>query len=127
MLEGQIASQPTQRIIQPIFESKGWMKLIGIVLIVQGAFTAISIIGLIIAWLPIWTGVLFLKSAKKAEEAYVVGTEADAIESLAKLKTIFIIYGVVTIVSIVFMVLYAVLFIALIAGGDFDLTTARLW
>lgn len=126
MLEGQIAMQPAQRIIQPIYASKGWMKLLGILLIVQGVLIALSIVGLLIAWLPIWIGVLLMKSAKKAEEAYVDGAEADAIESLARLKTIFTIYGVVTIVGIGFMILYIVLIVVLVASGEFDLTSARL-
>jgi hypothetical protein len=126
MLEGQIAMQPAQRIIQPIYASKGWMKLLGILLIVQGVLIALSIVGLLIAWLPIWIGVLLMKSAKKAEEAYVDGAEADAIESLARLKTIFTIYGVVTIVGIGFMILYIVLIVVLVVSGEFDLTSARL-
>jgi hypothetical protein len=126
MLEGHIAMQPAQRIIQPIYASKGWMKLLGILLIVQGVLIALSIVGLLIAWLPIWIGVLLMKSAKKAEEAYVDGAEADAIESLARLKTIFTIYGVVTIVGIGFMILYIVLIVVLVVSGEFDLTSARL-
>jgi hypothetical protein len=128
MLEGQVPTQPAQRIIQPIYASRRWMKLLGIVMIVQGALIALSIIGLLIAWLPIWLGILLMKSAKKAEEAYVDGGEVDAIESLANLKTIFTIYGVVTIVGIGFMILYIVLIVALIAGGDFGVvTSAQLW
>jgi hypothetical protein len=120
VLEGQIAMQPAQRIIQPIYASKGWMKLLGILLIVQGAFIALTIIGLLFAWLPIWIGVLLMKSAKKAEEAYADGAEADAIESLSKLKTIFTIYGVMAIIGLGFTILYIVLIVGLIANGSFN-------
>jgi len=103
------------------------MKLLGVLLIIQGALVALSIIGLVIAWLPIWIGVLLMQSARKAEEAYVVGSEVEAIESLAKLKTLFTVYGVLAIVGLAFMVLYIVLIVALIASGEFGLTTAPLF
>ena len=104
------------------------MKLVGVLLIVQGAIVALSIIGLVIAWLPIWIGVLLMRSAKKAEEAYLVGGEVEAIESLASLKTVFTIYGVVSIIGIGFMILYIVLLVVLIASGDLGaVANVRLW
>jgi len=128
VLEGQVPTQPAQRIIQPIYASKGWMKLVGVLLIVQGAIVALSIIGLVIAWLPIWIGVLLMRSAKKAEEAYLVGGEVEAIESLASLKTVFTIYGVVSIIGIGFMILYIVLLVVLIASGDLGaVANVLLW
>jgi len=120
MYEGQVANQPAQRIIQPIYASKGWMKFLGIMLIVYGVLAALTIIGLIFAWVPIWIGVLLMQSAKKAEIAYQVGDEADAVESLTKLKTIFTIYGIVSIIGLVVMVLYFVVIVAFISSGGFE-------
>lgn len=117
MLEDRASTHPAQRIIEPIYASKGWMKLLGIVSIMYGALLAITIIGLLLAWMPIWIGVLLMQSAKKAEVAYQVGDEADAIESLSKLKTMFTIYGVLTIISIAFTIVYFVVIIALFMGG----------
>lgn len=42
--------------------------------------------------------VLLMQAAKKAEVAHQVGDEADAIESLSKIKTYFTIVGVATII-----------------------------
>lgn len=120
MYEGQVATQPAQRIIQPIYASKGWMKFLGIMSIAYGVLAALTIIGLIFAWAPIWMGVLLMQSAKKAEVAYQIGDEADAVESLSKLKTIFTIYGVLSIIGLVVMVLYFVVIIALISSGGFE-------
>ena len=41
----------------PIYQSRGWMKLIGVLLIIGGVLYTLTIIGIIIAWLPIWMGV----------------------------------------------------------------------
>lgn len=120
MLEGQAAAQPAQRIIQPIYAAKGWMKFLGVLSIVYGVFMALTIIGLLIAWLPIWMGVLLTQSAKKADEAFKSGAEADAIESLSKLKTMFTIYGVMSIIGLALSVVYIVIIIGLIASGGFQ-------
>ena len=53
MYQRQVATQPAQRIIQPIYASKGWMKFLEIMSIVYGAFAALTIIGLIFSWAPI--------------------------------------------------------------------------
>ncbi|MEN8041782.1 MAG: DUF5362 domain-containing protein [Actinomycetota bacterium] len=126
MLEGQVPTQPAQRIIQPIYESKGWMKFLGILSIVYGVLAALTIVGLVFAWLPIWIGVLLTKSAKKAEEAHRDGNEADAVESLSRIKTMFTIYGVMSIIGLVMTVLYLVVIIGVIASGGFEEFTRTL-
>jgi lipopolysaccharide/colanic/teichoic acid biosynthesis glycosyltransferase len=102
------------------------MKFLGIMSIVYGVFAALTIIGLIFAWAPIWMGALLMQSAKKAGISYQVGDEADAVESLSKLKTIFTIYGVLSIIGLVVMVLYFVVIIALISSGGFEEFFRRL-
>ena len=53
------AGNPTvTNVMQPLHDAAGWMKLIGTLAIIQGVLLALTIVGLIIAWLPIWLGVL---------------------------------------------------------------------
>jgi len=94
----------------PLADAKGWMKFVGIMFIVQGAFIALSIIGILIAWLPIWTGVLLLQSSSAIERAQLRGDAAAFKESLARLKTYFVIQGVLYIVGIALMVVYFLIF-----------------
>ena len=42
----------------PIYQSKGWLKFLGVLSILQGIMAAITLVGLVIAWLPIWIGVV---------------------------------------------------------------------
>lgn len=112
-----VNDETVRRLIKPIDSAKGWMKLLGVLSIIYGVLLAITIIGLIIAWLPIWLGVLLWQGADKAEQAETSGTEADAVESLTKIKTIFTIYGVLALIGLVVAVLYIIVAIALIAGG----------
>ncbi len=98
-----------QQISYPLYNCKGWMKFVGVLSIISGALQAISIFGIIIAWLPIWIGVLLFQAASAAEEAHYTGSEHELIRSLTRLKTYFIIIGVMTLIMILFSLLVLVL------------------
>ena len=94
-----------QALSEPLFRAKGWMKLVAVMMIIYGALTALSIIGIIIAWLPIWMGVLLFQSAGQIERAHTAGDEDALVTSLAKLKTYFTITGILTLIGICVFVL----------------------
>ena len=98
----------------PLFQVKGWMKLLGIVMIVYGIIMALTIVGIIVAWLPIWLGILLFQAATAAESAQITGDKNQFMASLMKLKTYFIINGVLMLVVLIFMGLSM-----LLAGGSF--------
>ena len=89
----------------PLYQCKGWMKLLGVMFIIGGALYALTIIGIIIAWLPIWQGILLFQSAGAVELAYQSGNRDAMTRSLSKLKTYFIIMGVLTLIGIIATVL----------------------
>ena len=89
----------------PLAAGKGWMKLLGVVFIIQGALAAITIIGIIVAWLPIWIGVLLMQSAGAIEQAQATGDEVQFRRSMDKLRTYFLILGILLLISIALMVL----------------------
>ena len=100
-----------QYISHPLYKCKGWMKLLGVLYIITGVIQAITIFGIIFAWLPIWIGVLLFQSATAAEEAYYNGNEYELVKSLTKLKTFFIIFGILALLSIIFALLFVLFFI----------------
>jgi len=106
-------SDDVREISQPLSDAKMWMKLTGVMAIVQAVFITISTfgIGLIIAWIPIWIGILLFQSASAAGRANAEGDRQALLLSQAKLKTMFIIAGVLTLISVVLMV------IGFFAGG----------
>jgi len=89
----------------PLSQGKGWMKLVGILAIISGIFTALTLFGIVVAWLPIWMGVLLFQSASAIDEAQMAGDKEAMVKAMAKLKTYFIIMGVVTLISVAFMAL----------------------
>lgn len=102
----------------PIQQAKGWLKLLGGLSIVYGVFTALSIIGIVVAWLPIWMGVLLYQAAGLADEAYRNGDSRQLTESLAKLKTYFTITGVLALLGLLAVAaLFAFGFLGAILGA----------
>ena len=85
----------------PIYEAKGWMKLIGVLLVITGTIYAVTIIGIVVAWLPIWMGVLLFQCAGAAEDAQHSGQRNYLISSLSRLRTFFTVMGVVTLICLI--------------------------
>jgi len=113
--------QTVKEITIPLFQAKGWMKLLGVLLIITGVLYAITVAGILICWLPIWMGVLLFKAADAAEAAQLGGDKAQLVESLSKLKTFFTIQGVLILISLAFVGLTL-----LVTGGSLIATLANM-
>ena len=95
----------------------GWLKFLGIMSILGGILTAISIVGIIIAWLPIWMGILLFQAGSQITEARVSRNYQHLVEMMRKFKTYFIIQGILLIVSVVFSLIWILIFGAAILSG----------
>jgi hypothetical protein len=95
----------------PLFDAKGWMKFLGVLMIIYGVVLIFTIVGIILCWLPIWIGVLLLRTASSTEAAEASGSKQELVTALTKLRTYFTIYGVLAIIGLVAAV------IALAVGG----------
>ena len=89
----------------PIFQSKTWLKLLGVVMIIQGIITAFTIIGIVICWLPIWLGVLLFQAAGAVEGAQLNGSKMHLLMALSKIRMYFMINGVLMLIMIIFVVI----------------------
>ena len=89
----------------PIYEGRGWIKFLGVVSIAGGIIYAFSIIGIVIAWLPIWMGVILYQAATKMERAYATGDKRGFRDSMDKLKLYFMIQGILTLIGAVFAII----------------------
>ena len=93
-----------QQVGMPLYESKGWMKFNGILYIINGVFAALTIVGILFAWIPIWMGVVLYKAGSEVEIAEQTGSRYSMIESLKNLKTFFTIMGVLNLIGIIIIV-----------------------
>jgi hypothetical protein len=98
----------------------GWMKFMGIMTIIGGCLQALSIFGLVIAWLPIWMGVVLTKAGSKASE-YADKGDIPSLEGLTgQLKTYFTISGILIIISFGLAIVLAVAWFVLLGLGVFS-------
>ena len=95
----------------------GWMKFIGILNIIAGAVNALTIIGILWAWLPIWLGVVLTQAGFRAREYADKGDMASLEAMTGRLKTYFTLSGVVMIVSIALGVIAAIFWGVVVAMG----------
>ena len=108
-------------ILKPLYAAKGWIMLLGILNIIVGAIQCLSCIGIIIGWLPIWLGILFVKASKSLDTAYSLRDPQSAKSALDNIATTFKIYGVLLIISLALFVLYiigVILFLLIRAAQD---------
>ncbi|MEO0005357.1 MAG: DUF5362 family protein [candidate division WOR-3 bacterium] len=121
-MESSITTAVTNsRIRENVRGMKGWLKLLGIVQIVIGILQAVTLLGIIWAWLPIWLGIILNGAANKAQEYLENGDEQALSEFTGKLKLYFIINGIMMIVSLAAAALSLIVVVVLAALGFLSL------
>jgi hypothetical protein len=94
-----------KRLTVPVYQSRAWLYLLGICSVLSGLLAALTIFGIVVAWLPIWMGVLLMQAASAAERAQLTGNEPELRQALDKLKVYFVINGITTLLGLLFGVL----------------------
>jgi hypothetical protein len=94
------------------------MKFLGIVMIIYGVMMALTIVGIIIAWLPIWLGIIVYQAAKNSKTATLTGDKFMLMKSLQNINNYFTISGILLIISILLSVLFVV--IVVLTGFAFE-------
>ncbi len=100
-----------ERLKRAVNGMKGWMKFLGILGIIGGALGVLSIVGIIFGALQIWLGVLLVQAANRAGEFVATGSESALAEWAEKLKTYFLVMGILTLIGLIFAVLLTCLYI----------------
>jgi len=120
-LESPGAGDWIARLAAPTEATKGWLKFMGIVSIAAGVVTALTLFGILWAWLYIWLGVLLWQAGERADQAAARRDPFMLEQYLLKLKTVITIAGVVVAVGLVLSVfamlaVLAVGWVGLMAG-----------
>jgi hypothetical protein len=82
------------------------MKFVGVMLIIYGVIQAITILGIIIAWIPIWLGVLITSASNRMDAAYNAGDKYSFIEAQMKIGSYFTVFGVLLLIGLVLTVVF---------------------
>ena len=89
---------------------KGWLKFLGVMTLIYGIGTALTLIGIVIAWLPIWMGVLLIQAASKADYYANYGDTRSIAEFTGKIKTYFVIQGILILITLIGMIVSLMVF-----------------
>jgi hypothetical protein len=61
---------------------------------------ALTIVGILFAWLPIWMGIMMFQAGSSIDSAGQFGDRFAFLRSMGNLKTYFVLQGVLTLVGI---------------------------
>ncbi len=96
-----------------------YMRFIGIITIIYGAFSCLGIITAIIGIPIIFMGVRMREAAVNFEKYSSTGDFGDLASAVERQKRFFFIQFVLTIIGLVLMVIYIIVIIAMIGSGGF--------
>jgi hypothetical protein len=106
-----------QELSMPIYQARGWLKFLGVLSIIGGVGQALTIVGILFAWLPIWMGVLMFQAGSSIDSAAQFGDKFAFLRSLGSLKTYFVLQGVLTLLGIILAVtMLCILFVLPLLG-----------
>ncbi len=97
----------------------GWLKLLGIAKIIQGAFLVMTIFGAIYGAVTIWEGLLLNRAANGSREVTAGNFESLGKGMLKPLKIYFIIQGILIILIFGGFLLVFLMLSSLISSGLF--------
>ncbi|UCE47223.1 MAG: DUF5362 domain-containing protein [Phycisphaerales bacterium] len=86
---------------KPLYHAKGWIQLMGIVFILNGVFMALSLVGIILCWLPIWLGLTLMSAAKNIRVAAELDNQEYLYLALDKIGLFFKIHGILIVIGLV--------------------------
>lgn len=108
---GQIKPLQITALINPLYQSLSWLRLFAACLIFYGALITVTGIGVLVAWIPIWIGMLLLLAGKAISIAYKENDEQAFMQFMSRLKTVFTILGltsVALIITTIYLLKYAI-------------------
>lgn len=94
---------------RPLYRSRHWLRLLGGLILLNGILIALTLVGLIVAWLPIWLGMLLWQCASAAEAAHLTGASEELLTALNRISVFFTILGVLTLITLLTSLLLTVL------------------
>ncbi|MCL7744772.1 DUF5362 domain-containing protein [Guyparkeria hydrothermalis] len=116
-METSSSAADARSIIEPLYRGKFWMQLIGVMMIIYGVITALSIVGIIIAWIPIWAGVVLMQAAGAVHRAYTSNEPQEASYAMGKIRIYFTIFGVLTLLGLIMMVVSMIFGVGMMGMG----------
>jgi len=100
---------------EPLSNVKSWMRLVGVLTISAGVLISLTVIGIVVGWIPILAGIALFQSASRVEEAVITGKAGNLTGALDKLGFYFKMTAVMRLVFFV-LLFFAIIGVIAIAG-----------
>ncbi|MEX2278529.1 MAG: DUF5362 family protein [Acidimicrobiia bacterium] len=111
-----VRSDAVAYVIEPLHRSRNWMKFLAVLLFIAGALNALSVIGLIVAWIPVLVGVFLWQAATALEDGQQTSDVDRLRRATEKIRHLFMTYAVLAVAALIgFGLLVGLGFIAAIA------------
>jgi hypothetical protein len=91
--------------MQPLHSVNGWLRFLGWFNIIFGIMYAITIVGLLFAWLPIWIGICLKNAGESLQNGYP-NNPSEMFRASSNLATVVKIVGVLCIINLAILALY---------------------
>lgn len=112
-MQNETSTDDTQLIpkeaLYELQDSLIWLKVIAICSLISGIITALTVIGILIAWFPIWLGIVLLQTANRLDVAQKQNDRYQLTEGLEKLKLYLVIKGSAALCILIILPLIVVL------------------
>ena len=86
-------------VMEPLHRVRNWMKFLAVLLFIAGAMNALSIVGLIVAPIPVLVGVFLWQAA--AEDGVATSDAERLRHATEKLRHLFMTYAVLAVAALV--------------------------
>lgn len=103
-------SQPPESKLPAVHQLAGkmsiWMRLLGSFFLLSGIGLIFTLIGALVAWIPLWIGLILLQAAGKAERAESWENTDQLMGMLEKLRLYFLISSALAVLLIAFVLVF---------------------
>jgi hypothetical protein len=107
-------AQDAFHVVEPLQKVRLWLQILGWMAIASGVLECLTIIGAVIGWLPIWIGVLVLRTAKRLDEGFRDQNAATLREGTEALGKVIMLQGILALIGVALTALYIAVFIVAI-------------
>lgn len=107
------------QLLEPLYRRRVWLRIIGVLAILGGAFYTITIIGALVGVPMIFAGVYLMQAAGHFENG-LQGNPARLYEGVDRLSLAIQIAGIIALIGLVFTILYFIFIFAVVGLGVFS-------
>ena len=88
-------------VIEPLHRVRNWMKFLAVLLFVAAGLNALSVVGLVLAWIPAMIGVFLWQAASALEDGHPTSDVERLRRGTEKVRHLFMSYAVLGVVGLV--------------------------